>query len=79
MMFILIWTTDRNTWVHIMDFQVKYIPLLLAIGVVRWYIDGMAFFTMAKHGSKASLHINRATIIRIQGHTLATVVPFHDD
>ena len=76
MVFILVWTTDRNTWSYIKDFQWSYVPLLLGIFVVRWIIDGMAFVTMAKHGSKANLKMTRATAIRLQGHTLTLVVPF---
>ncbi len=75
MLGIMVWTTETDTWQQLSSFHVQYIPLLIFLGVIRWYFDGMAFVTMAKHGSKSSLSIAQATIIRLESTVVAIVVP----
>jgi len=72
---ILIWTTDGDTWTNLANFQWAYLPLILFLAVIRWYFDGMAFVTMAKHGSVSNVGLNRAANIRLQGTLVASVVP----
>ena len=52
-----------------------FVPVLLIMAVVRWLLDGMAFVTMAKHGSRSSVSLGRATVIRLEGSLVAAVVP----
>jgi uncharacterized protein (TIRG00374 family) len=72
---ILFWTTEEETWRNLRDFKIVFVPLLLALGFVRWLIDGMAFVTMAKHGSGIRLHPCRAAVIRLEGNLIADVIP----
>lgn len=72
---ILIWTTKHETWRQLVHFQWPFIPLVIGFGILRWYLDGMAFVTMAKHGSKSSLCINRAVEIRLEGNLISHVLP----
>jgi len=72
---ILIWTTDQTTWFLLKEFQWIFVPVLLGLGIVRWFLDGMAFVTMAKHGSRSSIRLGRAVVIRLEGSLVASVVP----
>ena len=72
---ILFWTTESATWEQLASFQWKFIPVLLVLGIVRWYTDGLAFVMMAKHGSRSSVGINRAAVIRLEGSLVVSVVP----
>jgi len=72
---ILIWTTERDTWIQLTRFQWTYIPVILGLGILRWYVDGMAFVTMAKHGSRSSVSPCRAAIIRLEGSLVGSLVP----
>jgi uncharacterized protein (TIRG00374 family) len=72
---ILIWTTEEETWRNLINFKLIFVPLLLGLAVVRWLIDGMAFVTMAKHGSGTKLHPVRAAVIRLEGNLIADVIP----
>lgn len=72
---ILIWTTKRETWQQLIHFQWSFIPLVIGFGILRWYLDGMAFVIMAKHGSKSQLRVNRAAEIRLEGNLIAHVLP----
>src|SRR4030042_6233316 len=71
---ILIWTTRSETWQQLLNFQWPFMPLLIGFGIIRWYLDGMAFVTMARHGSKSTLGVNRAAAIRLEGNLIAYVV-----
>jgi glycosyltransferase 2 family protein len=72
---ILFWTTEESTWQNLQDFKPVFIPLLIGVGVVRWLIDGMAFVTMAKHGSGIQLNPGRAAVIRLEGNLIADIIP----
>lgn len=72
---ILLWTTDHETWHYLSRFQWFFIPLILVLAVLRWFLDGMAFVTMAKHGSESSISIHKAAIIRLEGTLVSSVVP----
>lgn len=72
---ILLWTTKQETWQQLARFQWPYIPLILFMSVIRWYMDGMAFVVMAKHGSRSTLGLNRATVIRLEGSLVGSIVP----
>lgn len=72
---LIIWTTDGETWAKLANFRWPLIPFVLVLAVVRWYFDGMAFVTMAKHGSVSSVGLNRAAVIRLEGTLVASVVP----
>jgi len=72
---ILIWTTDTETWTHLKDFNWSFIPVLLVISAVRWLFDGMAFVSLARHHRKSTIHLGRASIIRLEGSLIANVVP----
>jgi uncharacterized protein (TIRG00374 family) len=72
---ILIWTTEPETWQQIRKFRIGFIPLLIFLSVIRWYMDGMFFVILAKHGHKSSISLNRATVIRLEGTVLSAVVP----
>ena len=73
---IFLWTTDQETWSELRKFRWIFVPVVLGFGTIRWFVDGMAFVVMAKHGSLSSVSVGRATAIRLEGHTLASVVPF---
>jgi len=73
---ILVWTTDKDTWLQMSQFRWQFIPILLALGALRWYLDAMSFVTMAKYGTEKSLSLQRATAIRLEGTLLASIVPF---
>lgn len=75
MLGIMLWTTEKDTWDQLSTFRIQFIPLLIFLGIIRWYFDGMAFVTMAKHGSKSSISLARATIIRLESTVVAIVVP----
>lgn len=72
---ILVWTTERATWLRLAQFKWNFIPVLIGLGIIRWFLDGMAFVTMAKHGSSSSLGVGRAAIIRLEGSLVAIVIP----
>ncbi|MBN1781560.1 flippase-like domain-containing protein [bacterium] len=72
---ILLWTTEQQTWDHLTHFRWPFIPLILLLGVVRWFTDGMAFVTMAKHGSRSSVKPWRAASIRLEGSLVGNMVP----
>jgi len=74
---ILLWTTDRRTWSYFKEFKLVFIPILLGLGTVRWFLDGMAFVVMAKHTrhSASPLGIGRGAVIRLEGSLIASVVP----
>lgn len=72
---ILIWTTEKDTWVQLTRFKLQYIPMIAGLGIVRWYVDGMAFVTMAKHGSRSSVTPGRAAAIRLEGSLVGSLVP----
>lgn len=72
---ILMWTTDAQTWQQLNQFRIWFIPILLLLSVLRWYFDGLFFVTLARHGHKSRLSMNRATVIRLEGTVLAAVVP----
>ena len=72
---ILIWTTRSETWQQMLHFQWPFIPLLIGFSIIRWYLDGMAFVTMARHGSKSTLGVNRAAAIRLEGNLIAYIIP----
>ena len=73
---ILVWTTDSETWGHLRVFRLEFIPLILGLAVIRWFIDGMAFVTLAKHGSGIRIKKRRAAVIRLEGNLIADVIPF---
>jgi uncharacterized protein (TIRG00374 family) len=73
---ILFWTTDEETWKNLARFRMGYVPVLIAVGVARWFVDGMAFVTMAKHGAGKVLRKRRAAVIRLEGNLIADVIPF---
>lgn len=75
MLGILLWTTEKETWVQLTRFRWPFIPMILAIGVLRWYMDGMAFVTMAKYGSHATISPNRAAAIRLEGNLVGSLIP----
>lgn len=75
MIAIMFWTTEPDTWHQLKRFQLIFIPLLLALGVIRWYFDGLFFVTLAKQGHESPLSIHRAAIIRLEGTVLAAVLP----
>lgn len=72
---ILVWTTDAETWQQLHQFRLWFIPILIVLAILRWYFDGLFFVTLAKHGHKSSLSLNRAAVIRLEGTVLAAVVP----
>lgn len=72
---LIVWTTDSNTWSNLAKFHWQIVPLIIILAIVRWYFDGMAFVTMAKHGSVSNISLNRAAIIRLEGTLVASVVP----
>lgn len=72
---ILLFTTDKDTWKDLLNFKLVFIPVLLILGFIRWIMDGMFFNVMAKHGSKSSVGIWRATSIRLEGNLVASIVP----
>ncbi len=72
---ILLWTTDQKTWSQMIHFQWIFLPLLLGLGTLRWFLDGMAFVTMAKKSDHSGIHCKRAAIIRLEGSLVAAVVP----
>ncbi|HDQ45265.1 MAG TPA: flippase-like domain-containing protein [bacterium] len=72
---ILFWTTDRDTWLQMRNFRLGFVPLLIILSVIRWYMDGMFFVILAKHGHKSSISLNRSTIIRLEGTVLSAVIP----
>ncbi|NQT24750.1 flippase-like domain-containing protein [candidate division KSB1 bacterium] len=72
---IMFWTTETDTWEQLKKFQLIYIPLLFALSILRWYFDGLFFVTLARHGHKSPLSINRAVVIRLEGTVLAAVLP----
>lgn len=72
---ILLWTTEPETWVQLTRFDWPYIPMIIGLGIVRWFVDGMAFVTMAKHGSRSSVSVARAAAIRLEGSLVGSVVP----
>jgi len=72
---ILLFTTDKDTWSDLLEFKLIYIPVLMFLGFIRWVMDGMFFNVMAKHGSKSSVGIWRATGIRLEGNLVASIVP----
>lgn len=72
---ILIWTTNRNTWLQVTEFKLIFIPILLGLATFRWLFDGMAFVAMDKYNSDSSLGIGRAAVIRLEGSLVAAVVP----
>ncbi len=72
---ILIWTTKSETWQQLLHFKWTFIPIVITFGILRWYLDGMAFVTMAKHGSKSPLRVNRAAEIRLEGNLISHLLP----
>lgn len=72
---IMLWTTKQETWAQVMRFQWIFVPVLVGLGIVRWFFDGMGFVTMAKHNSHSSINIGRAAVIRLEGSLIAAVVP----
>jgi len=72
---ILVWTTEAETWAQLAQFRWIFVPVLLALGIVRWILDGMAFVTLSKNNSDPSMRIGRATVIRLEGSLVAAVVP----
>ncbi|MBN2104005.1 flippase-like domain-containing protein [bacterium] len=72
---ILVWTTEKDTWIQLTRFQWKFIPIIVGLGIVRWYVDGMAFVTMAKHGSRSTVTPGRAAVIRLEGSLVGSLVP----
>ncbi|MBN2029659.1 flippase-like domain-containing protein [bacterium] len=72
---ILLWTTDQKTWSQMTHFQWIFLPLLLVLGTLRWFLDGMAFVTMAKRGGHSGIQCKRAAVIRLEGSLVAAVVP----
>ncbi len=72
---ILFWTTKPETWEQMRNFRIGFIPLLIILSILRWYMDGMFFVILAKHGHKSSISLNRATVIRLEGTVLSAVVP----
>jgi uncharacterized membrane protein YbhN (UPF0104 family) len=75
MMGILLWSTDQSTWQQILHFKVLFIPVLVALGVVRWLADGMAFVTLSRDKIKPSIGLGRATVIRLEATLMAAIVP----
>jgi uncharacterized protein (TIRG00374 family) len=72
---ILLWTTDQETWKQLNNFQWYFIIILLVLGTLRWLLDGMFFVAAAKHGSKSSVKVWKATIIRLETSVIASIVP----
>ena len=72
---ILLWTTDQSTWKQLFHFKVIFIPVLVALGVVRWLADGMAFVTLSRDKMKPSIGLGRATVIRLEATLMAAIVP----
>jgi uncharacterized protein (TIRG00374 family) len=73
---ILIWTTKKETWTHFSDFRPIFIPVLLGLSILRWFLDGMTLKCMAGVDSQAALGLRRATVIRLEGNMVANVLPF---
>jgi len=72
---ILVFTTEHETWKGILNFKVVYIPVLLVLAIVRWFFDGQAFVVLSGVGSKRKLSLKRATIIRLEGALVSSVIP----
>ena len=72
---ILIWTTKKDTWVQVSHFRLIFLPLILGLSVLRWYLDGMTLRCMADPQSPSTLDIGRATVIRLEGNMVANVLP----
>ncbi len=75
MLGIMLWTIEADTWHHFFSFQWKFIPLLVLLGTIRWYFDGMAFVTLAKHEGVSKVSPARALIIRLESTVVSIVVP----
>ncbi len=58
-----------------MAFRWIFVPVLLGLGIIRWFLDGMAFVTMSRHNSLASVRLVRSAVIRLEGNFVAAIVP----
>ena len=72
---ILLWTTENETWSQMMAFEWIFVPVLLGLGIVRWFFDGMAFVTLSRHNFHSSVRLLRSTVIRLEGNFVAAIVP----
>lgn len=72
---ILIWTTKKETWIRVADFRPVFIPVLLGLSTLRWFLDGMTLKCMADRISHATLGVRRATVIRLEGNMMGNVLP----
>jgi uncharacterized protein (TIRG00374 family) len=73
---IFLWKTDHETWHYMTRFRWIFLPIALIFVFLRWSLDGMAFVTLSKHGSKMTVKLRRATIIRLEGTLVGAVIPF---
>jgi uncharacterized protein (TIRG00374 family) len=72
---ILIWTTKRETWTRFSELRPIFIPLLLGLSILRWFLDGMTLRCVTGKGSHAAFGIGRAAVIRLEGNAVANVFP----
>jgi len=72
---ILLWTTDQGTWQQFLHFKAVFIPVLLALGVIRWLADGMAFVMLSMDKEKHAIGVGRSAVIRLQATLMAAIVP----
>jgi len=72
---LLLWSTDADTWRSFLHFKWWYMPVLLVLAALRWFLDGMAFVEMAKHGAGSSLKVGRAAVIRLITSMIASIIP----
>ncbi|MCD6116209.1 flippase-like domain-containing protein [bacterium] len=72
---ILVFTTEKETWRSIADFKLIYIPVLVFLAILRWFFDGEAFVVLSKYGSRRKLSLKRATVIRLEGFLVSSIIP----